>query len=70
MKGLRDFDMETAYEAMRKSATLPGKENLYGDACGCYGCACCLGGCDYGKDKLVIEKKENGSSEGYIQKIS
>ncbi|WP_417122244.1 GH92 family glycosyl hydrolase [Phocaeicola plebeius] len=28
MKGLRDFDMETAYEAMRKSATLPGKENL------------------------------------------
>ena len=28
MKGLRDFDMETAYEAMRKSATLPGKDNL------------------------------------------
>lgn len=28
MKGLRDFDVETAYEAMRKSATLPGKENL------------------------------------------
>ena len=23
----------------------------------------------YGKDKLVIEKKENGSPEGYIQKI-
>lgn len=22
--------------------------NLYGDACGCNGCACCLGGCDYG----------------------
>lgn len=28
MKGLRGFDMETAYEAMRKSATLPGKDNL------------------------------------------
>lgn len=28
MKGLRDFDVETAYEAMRKSATMPGKENL------------------------------------------
>lgn len=28
MKGLRDFDVETAYEAMRKSATTPGKENL------------------------------------------
>lgn len=28
MKGLRDFDIETAYEAMRKSATMPGKENL------------------------------------------
>ena len=28
MKGLRDFDMETAYEAMRKSATLPGKDNF------------------------------------------
>lgn len=28
MKGLRDFDVETAYEAMRKSATLPGKDNL------------------------------------------
>ena len=23
----------------------------------------------YGKDKLIIEKKENGSPEGYIQKI-
>ncbi|WP_321479519.1 GH92 family glycosyl hydrolase [uncultured Bacteroides sp.] len=28
MKGLRDFDVEQAYEAMRKSATLSGKENL------------------------------------------
>lgn len=28
MKGLRDFDQETAYEAMRKSATAPGAENL------------------------------------------
>lgn len=28
MKGLRDFDLETAYEAMRKSATAPGAENL------------------------------------------
>ena len=28
MKGLRDFDVETAYEAMYKSATLPGKDNL------------------------------------------
>ena len=28
MKGLRDFDIETAYEAMRKSATAPGAENL------------------------------------------
>lgn len=28
MKGLRDFDVEAAYEAMYKSATLPGKENL------------------------------------------
>lgn len=28
MKGLRDFDVETAYEAMYKSATLPGAENL------------------------------------------
>ena len=28
MKGLRDFDVATAYEAMYKSATLPGKENL------------------------------------------
>lgn len=27
-KGLRDFDVETAYEAMYKSATLPGAENL------------------------------------------
>lgn len=26
-KGLRDFDMDTAYEAMKKSATLPGKVN-------------------------------------------
>ena len=24
MKGLRDFDMDAAYEAMRKSATTPG----------------------------------------------
>lgn len=28
MKGLRDFDLETAYEAMRKSATASGAENL------------------------------------------
>lgn len=28
MKGLRDFDVETAYEAMYKSATLPGADNL------------------------------------------
>lgn len=28
MKGLRDFDLEIAYEAMRKSATAPGAENL------------------------------------------
>lgn len=28
MKGLRDFDIELAYEAMRKSATLPGPQNL------------------------------------------
>ena len=28
MKSLRDFDLETAYEAMRKSATAPGAENL------------------------------------------
>ena len=26
-KGLRDFDMDLAYEAMKKSATLPGKQN-------------------------------------------
>ena len=26
-KGLRDFDIDLAYEAMKKSATLPGKEN-------------------------------------------
>lgn len=28
MKGLRDFDVALAYEAMYKSATLPGKDNL------------------------------------------
>ena len=28
MKGLQDFDLETAYEAMRKSATASGAENL------------------------------------------
>lgn len=28
LKGLRDFDIGLAYEAMRKSATLPGAENL------------------------------------------
>ena len=28
MEGLRDFDINLAYEAMYKSATLPGKENL------------------------------------------
>lgn len=28
MKGLRNFDVEAAYEAMYKSATLPGKDNL------------------------------------------
>jgi predicted alpha-1,2-mannosidase len=28
MKGLRDFDLETAYEAMYKSATTEGKHNL------------------------------------------
>ena len=28
MKGLRDFDVELAYEAMYKSATMPGKDNL------------------------------------------
>ena len=28
MKGLRDFDMDVAYEAMYKSATTPGKDNL------------------------------------------
>ena len=27
MKGLRDFDMDAAYEAMRKSATTPGARN-------------------------------------------
>ena len=27
LKGLRDFDIDTAYEAFRKSATLPGKDN-------------------------------------------
>ncbi|WP_418983161.1 GH92 family glycosyl hydrolase [Alistipes sp.] len=27
MKGLRDFDLTTAYEAMRKSATTPGAQN-------------------------------------------
>lgn len=26
-KGLRDFDIDLAYEAMKKSATMPGKEN-------------------------------------------
>ena len=28
MKGLRDFDINLAYEAMRKGATTPGKDNL------------------------------------------
>ncbi len=28
MKGLRDFDVETAYSAMYKSATTPGKDNF------------------------------------------
>ena len=28
LKGLRDFDIETAYEAFLKSATLPSKDNL------------------------------------------
>lgn len=28
LRGLRDFDIETAYEAMIKSATTPGKDNL------------------------------------------
>lgn len=28
MKGLRDFDVDTAYETMYRSATLPGKDNL------------------------------------------
>ena len=27
LKGLRDFDVQTAYEAFLKSATLPGKDN-------------------------------------------
>ena len=27
LKGLRDFDIQTAYEAFRKSATLPGAQN-------------------------------------------
>lgn len=27
LKGLRDFDIQTAYEAFRRSATLPGKDN-------------------------------------------
>lgn len=28
LKGIRDFDYTTAYEAFRRSATLPGKDNL------------------------------------------
>lgn len=28
LKGLRDFDVQTAYEAFKKSATTPGKDNL------------------------------------------
>ena len=28
MRGLKDFDVETAYEAMRKGATTPGEDNL------------------------------------------
>ena len=28
MRGLRDFDEQTAYEAMRKGATTPGEFNL------------------------------------------
>ncbi len=28
LRGLRDFDLETAYEAMKKGATTPGPENL------------------------------------------
>lgn len=28
LKGLRDFDIESAYEAMRKGAVTPGAENL------------------------------------------
>ncbi len=31
MKGLTDFDVETAYEAMLKSATTPGKDNFIRD---------------------------------------
>lgn len=31
MKGLRDFDMDAAYEAMRKSATTPGANRMRPD---------------------------------------
>lgn len=36
MKGLRDFDVQTAYEAMYKSATTPEKDNLMRPDGDCY----------------------------------
>ncbi|MBR4962845.1 MAG: glycoside hydrolase family 92 protein, partial [Muribaculaceae bacterium] len=36
LRGLKDFDVETAYEAMIKSATTPGKDNLLRPDCDPY----------------------------------